>query len=190
MGSCSLLHLLPIFFFAVNAFLGTRGNLSPNYYSRKCPQALSISKAGVVAAITNETRAGASLLRLHFHDCFVNGCDALILLDYTANFVGEKTAAPNKNSVGGFEVIDHSKAELEQACPGVVSCADILALTARDSVVYVRTPLACLAYDSYPIASSDKSYEMNSVGDRHSDSLLGADEDELLRAPEETVPEK
>lgn len=66
MGSCRLLHL------AVNAFLGTPGNLSPNYYSRKCPQGLSISKAGVVAAIKNETRAGASLLRLHFHDCFVN----------------------------------------------------------------------------------------------------------------------
>lgn len=59
------------------------------------------------------------------------------MLDYTANFVGEKTAAPNKNSVGGFEVIDHSKAELEKACPAVVSCADILALAARDSVVYV-----------------------------------------------------
>lgn len=50
----------------------TNGKLSPNYYSSTCPQALSIVKAEVGAAIKNETRMGASLLRLHFHDCFVN----------------------------------------------------------------------------------------------------------------------
>lgn len=46
--------------------------LSPEYYSSKCPKALSIVRAAVIAAIKNETRIGASLLRLHFHDCFVN----------------------------------------------------------------------------------------------------------------------
>lgn len=62
-----------------------------------------------------------------------------MLLDDTGSFVGEKTANPNNNSLRGFNVVDDIKAKLEKACPGVVSCADILALAARDSVVYVSS---------------------------------------------------
>lgn len=109
--------------------------LSPNFYSSSCPNALSTIQSAVQSAVKNESRMGASLLRLHFHDCFVNGCDGSILLDDTANFTGEKTAIPNLNSVRGFEVIDTIKSQLENACAGVVSCADILAVAARDSVV-------------------------------------------------------
>ncbi|CAI0405127.1 unnamed protein product [Linum tenue] len=115
------------------------GKLSPAYYSTTCPKALPIVQSGVVAAIQKETRIGASLLRLHFHDCFVNGCEASILLDETASIATEKTAVPNQ-SVRGYDVIDDIKAELEEACPGVVSCADILTLAARDSVVYLGGP--------------------------------------------------
>ena len=65
------------------------------------------------------------------------GCDASVLLDDTDNFVGEKTAAPNLNSLRGFEVIDAIKSDLEAVCPQTVSCADILATVARDSVILV-----------------------------------------------------
>ncbi|XP_039173222.1 cationic peroxidase 1-like [Eucalyptus grandis] len=83
---------------------------------------------------------GASLLRLHFHDCFVNGCDASILLDDTTNFTGEKNASPNANSMRGFEVIDTIESELESKCPGIVSCADFLAVVARNSIVALGGP--------------------------------------------------
>jgi peroxidase len=69
----------------------------------------------------------------------MQGCDGSVLLDDTSSFTGEKTAIPNNNSARGFEVIDKIKAAVEEVCPGVVSCADILAVTARDSVEIVRT---------------------------------------------------
>ncbi|KAL3614671.1 Peroxidase 72 [Castilleja foliolosa] len=63
----------------------------------------------------------------------MQGCDASILLDSTKNITSEEGSNPNRNSARGFEVIDEIKSELEEACPQVVSCADILALAARES---------------------------------------------------------
>lgn len=109
--------------------------LGADFYSVSCPHAFSIVKSVVEKAVEREARMGASLLRLHFHDCFVQGCDGSVLLDDTPSFKGEKTAVPNSNSIRGFDVVDEIKSQLESACPGVVSCADILAIAARDSVV-------------------------------------------------------
>lgn len=66
------------------------------------------------------------------------GCDGSVLLDDTKNFTGEKTAFPNINSIRGFSVVDEIKAAVDKACKRpVVSCADILATAARDSVAIV-----------------------------------------------------
>jgi len=77
------------------------------------------------------------LIHLSTYIIYWQGCDASVLLDDTANFTGEKTAGPNLNSLRGFDVIDNIKSQVENICPSVVSCADILAVAARDSVVAV-----------------------------------------------------
>ncbi|KAF0907511.1 hypothetical protein E2562_018330, partial [Oryza meyeriana var. granulata] len=68
------------------------------------------------------------------------GCDASVLLNDTATFTGEQGANPNVASIRGFNVVDNIKAQLEAACKQTVSCADILAVAARDSVVALGGP--------------------------------------------------
>ncbi|EMS60222.1 Peroxidase 72 [Triticum urartu] len=114
--------------------------LDPHFYDHSCPQAQQIVASIVGKAHAQDPRMAASLLRLHFHDCFVKGCDASILLDSSASVVSEKRSNPNKDSARGFEVVDEIKAALEAACPRTVSCADVLALAARDSTVMTGGP--------------------------------------------------
>lgn len=68
------------------------------------------------------------------------GCDASLLLDGTDTIDSEKGAFGNNNTARGFEVVDQMKAALEMACPGIVSCADILAIAAEESVFLVWLP--------------------------------------------------
>ncbi|XP_030454298.2 cationic peroxidase 1-like [Syzygium oleosum] len=140
MASFSFSMIITFSFFLVVAFVVASAQLSPNFYASSCPSALSIIQETVSTAVSSEPRMGASLLRLHYHDCFVNGCDGSVLLDDTERFTGEKTARPNVNSIRGFDVVDNIKARLEGQCPGIVSCADILAVAARDSVVALGGP--------------------------------------------------
>ncbi|KAI5022172.1 hypothetical protein ZWY2020_058902 [Hordeum vulgare] len=109
-------------------------DLCVDYYDCTCPDAYKIVQGVLVQAHKSDPRVFASLIRLHFHDCFVQGCDASLLLDTFNGMETEKDAIPNKNSARRYDVIDTAKAALEAACPGVVSCADILAIAAEISV--------------------------------------------------------
>ncbi|XP_004240883.1 peroxidase P7 [Solanum lycopersicum] len=129
-----------VLFFLVTLVGSSSAQLTTGFYSKSCPKLYQTVKSVVNSAIQKETRMGASLLRLFFHDCFVNGCDGSLFLDDTSTFTGEKRAQPNFNSARGFEVIDNIKSAVEKVCLGVVSCADILAVTARDSVVILGGP--------------------------------------------------
>ncbi|KAL0537662.1 hypothetical protein IC582_026645 [Cucumis melo] len=138
----SLIHSLLLCVIVLSASLShSHAQLTQDFYNNVCPKALSTIKSIVSKAIKREPRMGASLLRLHFHDCFVNGCDGSVLLDDTTNFTGEKTAPANANSIRGFEVVDQIKTQVDRVCKGnVVSCADILAIAARDSVSILGGP--------------------------------------------------
>ncbi|KAL5562934.1 hypothetical protein UlMin_032681 [Ulmus minor] len=95
------------------------------FYSESCRRPESIVRTTVEDHFKSNPAVAPGLLRMHFHDYFVQGCDASL------------TNGANLD-LRGFEVIDDAKSRLEAACPGVVSCADILALAARDSVDLTR----------------------------------------------------
>ncbi|KAK1425486.1 hypothetical protein QVD17_20838 [Tagetes erecta] len=73
--------------------------LSSTFYDSSCPNALRTIRTTIRTSISRERRMAASILRLHFHDCFVQGCDASILLDDGPGIISEKNALPNKGSV-------------------------------------------------------------------------------------------
>ncbi|XP_022749679.1 peroxidase 25-like [Durio zibethinus] len=104
--------------------------LQNGFYSSSCPKAEAVVRSTVESHFSKDPTIAAGLLRLQFHDCFVQGCDGSVLI---SGSFAERSALPNLG-LRGFEVIDDAKAQLEALCPGVVSCADILALAARDAV--------------------------------------------------------
>ncbi|GMY09930.1 peroxidase 3-like [Fagus crenata] len=121
-------------------FLGSiQAQLVLGFYSKNCPRAEKIIHDFVNMHIHNAPSLAAALLRMHFHDCFIRGCDASVLLNSTSNNQAEKDALPNL-SLRGFDFVDRVKSLVEAECPGIVSCADIIALVTRDSIVATGGP--------------------------------------------------
>ncbi|OMO87860.1 Plant peroxidase [Corchorus capsularis] len=119
--------------------ISTQAQLQLNFYSKSCPKAEKIVQDFVHQHIFNAPSLAAAFLRMHFHDCFVRGCDASILLNSTSSNQAEKNSPPNL-TVRGFDFIERVKSLLEFECPGIVSCADIIALVARDYVFATGGP--------------------------------------------------
>lgn len=127
-----------------------RHGLSLDFYAKTCPAVDQIVANVTAARFRDHPAAGPAVLRLFHHDCFVEGCDASILIAPTAAKAGDAAArAPkverdmeeNKNLPQyGFDTVEMAKAAVESKCPGVVTCADVLALAARDFVQLAGGP--------------------------------------------------
>ncbi|KAK4491038.1 hypothetical protein RD792_001759 [Penstemon davidsonii] len=128
------LQLLLIF--CVAFFPSSSSGFSFNFYAISCPSAEMMVKNTVRSASDLDPTIPGKLLRLLFHDCFIEGCDASVLLQGN----GTERSDPANRSLGGFSVIDSAKRVLEIFCPGIVSCADVLALAARDAVEFAGGP--------------------------------------------------
>lgn len=128
-----------IFCLLILSLVHVGNGLCVDYYAKTCPDVEMAVTAAVKQAMANDRTVPAALLRMHFHDCFIRGCDGSVLLDSKGSNKAEKDGPPNI-SLHAFYVIDDAKKAVEELCPGVVSCADILALAARDSVALSGGP--------------------------------------------------
>ncbi|PON46566.1 Peroxidase [Parasponia andersonii] len=119
----------------------TESKLTPNYYQKTCPKFQEIIRQIVQDKQLAAPTTAAATLRLLFHDCLVEGCDASILVATNAFNKAERDADINLSLSGdGFDLITRAKTALELECPGIVSCADILATAARDLITIEGGP--------------------------------------------------
>ncbi|XP_073304669.1 peroxidase 27-like [Primulina huaijiensis] len=132
-------HFLVVFALLLVSNICDGQGLKLGYYRKTCSKVEAIVKKETTKIITTAPTLAAPLLRMHFHDCFVRGCDGSVLLNSTRTTQAEKDAVPNQ-SLRGFGSVDRVKSAVEKKCPGVVSCADILALVARDAVSVLKGP--------------------------------------------------
>ncbi|KAH7279994.1 hypothetical protein KP509_37G047100 [Ceratopteris richardii] len=117
--------------------------------------------------------------------------DASIMLDSKPNHPAEKDALPNL-TLRGFDVIDAAKEAVESACPGVVSCADILVMATRDAValaggprydvptgrldgkISIKDEALALPSPSFPVEQSRESFIEKGLAEEDMVALLGA----------------
>lgn len=136
MGSRRVLPLVLLLLVAA-----AEAKLTPDYYKRTCPDFEKIVRETITnKQITTPTTA-AGTLRLFMHDCFVNGCDASVLIASNSFNTAERDVDINQSLAGdAFDVVTRAKVALELACPKTVSCADILTQATRDLVTMVGGP--------------------------------------------------
>ncbi|CAL5092076.1 unnamed protein product [Urochloa decumbens] len=117
--------------------------LRRNYYAGVCPDVESIVRAAVTKKYRETFITVGATVHLFFHDCFVTGCDASILIASTPNATAEKDNPINLPLAGdGFDTVHRAKAAVDAVprCRNRVSCADILAMATRDAIALAGGP--------------------------------------------------
>ncbi|KAL5974030.1 Peroxidase 16 [Asimina triloba] len=116
--------------------------LRQNFYQNVCPNVESIVRNAVTQKFQQTFVTVPATLRLFFHDCFVRGCDASVLIA-SPNNRAEKDNPDNLSLAGdGFDTVIKAKAAVDRDpnCRNKVSCADILAMATRDVIALVGGP--------------------------------------------------
>lgn len=145
MSPLPVLSLIIIFFFFFTSTITTTYSSQPltlDYYKQSCPKFEQIVQDTTINKQISSPTTAAAALRLFFHDCFVTGCDASILISSTPrNGAAERDADINLSLPGdAFDVVVRAKTALELTCPNTVSCSDILAVATRNLVVQTGGP--------------------------------------------------
>lgn len=117
-----------------------KSQLSVSFYDNTCPNLLSIVSSTYRSLASKDNVVSPSTLRLSMHDCFIQGCDGSILLSSTSSNSAERDYVDNDIPQQAFDTIQTIKKAAEASCPGVVSCADILALATREAVQFLGGP--------------------------------------------------
>ncbi|KAG0477323.1 hypothetical protein HPP92_014164 [Vanilla planifolia] len=117
--------------------------LRRNYYADVCPNVEDIVRAAVEAKFKETVVTIPGTLRLFAHDCFVQGCDASIMISSTAENKAERDHPDNLSLAGdGFDTVVRAKAAVDAVpqCRNKVSCADILVMATRDVIYLANGP--------------------------------------------------
>ncbi|KAJ8537946.1 hypothetical protein K7X08_014486 [Anisodus acutangulus] len=147
-SSFELLFISSLLFFSQYFILSEAQGLPPivkglswTFFDSSCSKLESIVRKRLEKVFKDDIGQAAGLLRLHFHDCFVQGCDGSVLLDGSAGGPSEKTAIPNLTlRKESFKIIEDLRERVHKECGKIVSCSDIAALAARDAVVLTGGP--------------------------------------------------
>ncbi|KAM7520410.1 hypothetical protein LguiB_019372 [Lonicera macranthoides] len=117
--------------------------LRQNYYATTCPNVETIVRNVVNTKFKQTFVTVPATLRLFFHDCFVQGCDASVIISSSGRNKAEKDHPDNLSLAGdGFDTVIKAKAAVDAipSCRNKVSCADILTMATRDVIALSGGP--------------------------------------------------
>ncbi|KAK4755370.1 hypothetical protein SAY87_009127 [Trapa incisa] len=143
MGRLCIIALWSLSIYLGLSATSVSAQLRQNYYAGVCPNVESIVRNAVTQKFQQTFVTVPGTLRLFFHDCFVQGCDASVIIQSTSSNQAEKDHPDNLSLAGdGFDTVIKAKAAVDAvpSCRNKVSCADILAMATRDVVALSGGP--------------------------------------------------